>query len=355
MKKILPVSEEKIFNSYLVTGLPASILLGQSHLYGYYLENYIQALCCLDLYDDLEFSISDALDYVHPEVMDKTVIDIGYRSADFISQLSGKQAIKEYIIENIEEGNYIIAYMDEYYITGREAEQKHFIHESLIYGFDNDFFYVLNFASDGIYKSQKWNINDVIKSIYNGVDYSNERLDWISKKYITIYYIKKKDEYIAKKEIILNKIEDYFKAVEIYSIQTDLDMVYSAYGINCADLMIRYIDYLIKLIDDQQIQSGLLFEKMFAFYCVIKHFIDHKKGINERIAYLTSNDAAINIRYHKEVIELADILCVKLLKTRFFCNQNNKMKQSLLGIRTNLYELKQREYYVLKKFLGIIN
>ena len=96
MEKILTISDRKIYNSYLTTGLPTSILLSQPHLYGYYLENYMQTLSCLDIYEDLDFAISDALDYTHPETTNSSVIAIEYKNADFISQLAEETSIKNF-------------------------------------------------------------------------------------------------------------------------------------------------------------------------------------------------------------------------------------------------------------------
>lgn len=355
MGKVLKVSDRKIYNNFLVTGLPASILLGQTHLYGYYLENYLQAVSCINNFNEMDFSISDALDYLHHESINKSIIDYEFKDADFIKGMQKASNLEDFILTKIEADNYIIAFMDEYYITGREAFQNyHYVHEALIFGYDVEFFDIMAF-SHGIYQKQKWMISEVIKAIWNGKDYCQDRIQWIFEKYISSYHIKQLGMYVADKNVMINKLKQYLVADEVPYTYDDIIMSYHSYGIDCINILLKRIDYYIENLKDPSKDDKEFYKNGFLFYRAIHHFTDYKIGLNERIMYIMEyEDACRRNLYEKNVMGLAERIRLLCMKAVMLARKGIGTKDILQRIRFLLVDIQIKEKYTLEEILEYI-
>ncbi len=120
---------QKHINVYLFHALPLCVILADDRLYPWYYERFIQ-LCAFKCYDG-----GLGIDFIDWEEVYKEVLS-EVRLSRYM--LLKENSIVNFLKDSIDRGYYAIIYLDEYYLLGkRDYHKSHFVHESLVYGFDD--------------------------------------------------------------------------------------------------------------------------------------------------------------------------------------------------------------------------
>ncbi len=256
---------------------------------------------------------------------------------------------ENFVIESINHGKYIYALMDTAYTYGKNG--RHFLHEHLIYGYDDmkyEFYFYDNYAN-GKYKSGIISFDDLERA--NKSLNSNNLTDWYNGimmlSYINLYdygnYVFSNDhKHIFNKEFALELMADYLyeRCTEdrwipptVLSSQENKLMQKKCWGIG----VYRYAKDYLKYVDDSTKELEIR-----GFYAM--H--EHKKIIKDLIINHFANSGLIiekcdqNIKISENIV----LLCLKYNLTN---------KQNLVGqIRNKLECLQDNDIYIFSHVLN---
>jgi hypothetical protein len=185
MKK-LPLNAQSNINGYLFYAYPYSILNTFPEYDDYLMEHYLQCFGYIaEGINNMAFGYADGVSY-NDMFYDSGPLDIFVHSYTVGLQLD----IKEYIVSSIDNDNYVVIFVDEYYIESRPSYQKdHRLHDILIFGYDDDKFDCLTFNQGFLFSS--FTQNQIYDAYKFGASMDITMLsEWINDK--SIILIKKK-------------------------------------------------------------------------------------------------------------------------------------------------------------------
>lgn len=370
--KELEINIQKDFNHILGYAFPLCIMLSEKKLLAWYYENYIGLYGCLRDNLDLSLDIFDALTYTFIETryLDTMFVDIHFAA-------NIKDIIRE-IKQRIFQQNYIIIYLDEYYISERNATKNyHFVHEFLIYGYDSvkKIFKVIAFDKDKLFTSIDIDYEEFHNAYINGFKYAALRKDNnMIRQYIMYFKIRDHEtNYPFSIKKFYNKLLRYYNGKfhedeiffrKLYSL-TKVNNI--SYGINTYDIL---IDYLKNLIDVLQNSHEDFVEDLNSRYGCFHLFYQHKMGLYKRFMYIKNNFKLLPESYkildeYKKIYISSDnirMFCLKIIKSTEFSIKNNNLIENISNtthlqinvLLDKLEILKNQEENIIKKTLGII-
>jgi hypothetical protein len=202
MRKVLPIIIDTCTKVYNSTAFPLSILeCKKSHFGSFIINRYIQVVYdrndngFLNYYEDKPY-------YFWNCFYTKSKRKIHFR----------KNNLQDYIESQIDKGFYIVSYFNEYYIPQRLSFEKYnFLHDNMIYGYDNTHFYVLGYDNKRFYSSIKVSKEKICKSFFSYERASDDR-DLSN----FIFCIKPKDSFEENIQIasIKNSIQNYLNCID---------------------------------------------------------------------------------------------------------------------------------------------
>ncbi len=155
-EKNLPISIPPIIG-YTIHAYPLSIIFNYNETLPWFLSNYIQ-LVCDTCFKGVFFDFS-----VLPCILEGSKwIDSVYPGNPWLKRNSIEGyllrnyniEINDFVIESINQNNYVVLHLDEYYIPDtRSYKNRTFYHENLVYGYDlkDKTYNVLGFNGKGIF------------------------------------------------------------------------------------------------------------------------------------------------------------------------------------------------------------
>lgn len=159
-----PITETYQFSSFVM-----SIILSHDNTKNLYENNYIN-LFCLDTdqlwHMDLEFWDVTWEDFRKYGIFEMDLFSINNFSSG---------ALASFLRERIDQGNYLLLHMvDEFYLPYSEFYQNdHFVHDTYIYGYENEFFWVMAYSQKKL-KQIKVSAMDIEQSLFSAKDYKPE-------------------------------------------------------------------------------------------------------------------------------------------------------------------------------------
>ena len=126
----LDIVIQKKMTTYLHRSLPMCIILSNENYKGWYYTNFVQIMSNTLDNGDVELNYITPRDgYIDVAEVNCLGYPMLYYDTDFVS----------YVIENINRGYYLVVHIDEFYIPDKWAyEEIHFVHASLIYGYNQE-------------------------------------------------------------------------------------------------------------------------------------------------------------------------------------------------------------------------
>lgn len=251
---------------YLHHAYPLTVAMENEDFNSWFLSNYIQ----------LEYRLkSDELNFFTYVICGNSVLIplIDYRALDLDFIFKTNIDIIDFIRNSINIGYYVTTYIDEFFISDREAYQKfHFRHEIMIYGFDSDkqIFNVIGFNHIHSYVASIVSFTELRESLLNSIDKKND-----------LILLKAKDEdsyhptYNFDIENVKTLLHDYLFSINSSERFRPIGTINNfTYGISVYNELIKYYQGIIQ--DDNK-------------ECDFRHFsvlYEHKKTMLSRLQYL---------------------------------------------------------------------
>lgn len=313
------------------------------HQHNNYLEwlysNYIQLVFFKNPIDTI------SLDYFAPSILGACPL----LYFDVIENPDEKDDLHYNLQKTLLNGYYVYLFVDEYYVPNRKSYNiKHFVHDVLIYGFDEkqEKYYLLGYDENLHYNKSEIDFSELKKAYNNN--------DGINRMFIS--GVKQKEYRIDKKNIIIF-LEDYLysldsrKHKEIY-----LDMKNSAYdnnfykdrkgkdavfGIAVYNEIINYLEYCMQhnCKNDHRI-TYLLYE--------------HKKLMKNRVIYYMNNNIIEKdnniIELATNATELAKVIMYLSIKSIYKHNKKNTYQ----NVINKLIELRDNDKMLIKKIIDCL-
>ncbi|GFN29884.1 hypothetical protein [Paenibacillus xylaniclasticus] len=329
MSTILPLGETPI-NSFHHHAFPLLISALHPYFNDWFNCNYIQ------LYSKKSESESFAVNYYE---FDR----LGMKTP-FIAECYTKRSIiskyvnpVQFVKDSISNNQYVMTFLDEYYLPDRWAYQKiHFIHDTLIYGFDDErgVVHIAGFDATRTFTFTEVDMRD-FEQAYSTTEQGVGPIV-IHADGIHSYELKLDRTYTFDLSIIIEMMEDY-----LYSRNTSerfrmyYDPVDHIYGLNTYDSV---IDYLTNS-GNEMIDTKVL------------HVIyEHKKTMTSRLRYLQEEKG---IAVDPWVIEQYSLIEELSFKTRASALKYEiTMSPSLLSKMVDeLRKMREMEQAVLERLI----
>ena len=346
----LKVVMQKDITTYLHRSLPLCMVLAYEKYLSWYYSNFIQIFSYTNEQGWVE------LNYLEPRDCCSEIVDmicLGY------PLLKNVDNIIDYIIENINMGYYLVINVDESYLPNKWSYKKnHFIHSSLIYGYDNKEkqLKAIGFQQN-IFSEITFDYTQFIEAFENGRIHYKSSAPWCEWSAIQLMRPKKFElEYPFSNERFLKELKNY-----IFSIGDNIKLYSFEYYENRAEFGLQVYDVVIENLENM-LQGNITID-----YRAIHLIAEHKKCIYDRIGYvisrnnLTGEIAALHEEY-MEVVKQSNIIRIKFLKDlRSFGNSNIyyptvsnltlEQKSKIIDIINKIKQLKTTEYGILIKIL----
>jgi|GEM_PF-3088329 len=274
--KELKISLQNEITTYLHYYLQLCIVLGEEKFLPWFYNHFIQICFRIDkkaFFYEKEYA---TIDFLENKLLFSEVADIryyGYDAKDIICNTP-----VNYLIEKINEGNYIITYLDEYHLSKKELYKiHHYVHQSLIYGYDinNGIFLAIGFDKNNVLNKMQYKFDELNAAFNDAVNYYKFASPWSENSAIQLFKLKnfinypefnlysfylKINEYINAKGSVEN-VHNYYNGENIY------------YGINTYNEFSQYLKFITKGINKID-------------YRAIHILYEHKKAIYKRLQYI---------------------------------------------------------------------
>ena len=205
----LKIKVQRDITTYLHRSLPLCAILACEDYYPWYYQHYLQI-----------FSIKYGngfcrAEFLEPknnfsEVFDETYIPF--------SEMESSQSIIEFITDKIDLGYYVTVYVDEYHLPGKSSyNTSHFVHPSLIYGYDNKDkkLMAIGFDAEGIFRELTFDYYSFTRAYEDGKHYYREFAPWAEMEAVQLLKpkrLEKKYNFIAEK--FMDEIGCHLKSSE---------------------------------------------------------------------------------------------------------------------------------------------
>ncbi|HEX2938219.1 MAG TPA: hypothetical protein VHO66_04795, partial [Ruminiclostridium sp.] len=142
--------------------------------------------------------------------------------------------LNEIVLSALDNDNYIVTFLDEFYLPDRIAFQKeHFLHENFIYGFDTEekVYYILGFTQTGKFISSKISFDEFRQSYDNQIKFLKFNNDF---------------SYDLDLSVIIDSLQEYLESKDI-SLKTTMlrnKLKNCVYGMAVYNELIRYLQLL---------------------------------------------------------------------------------------------------------------
>ncbi len=327
-------------NGYMEDAFPLSVAVTSSQNYEWIYSNYIQLIFQDPKRFDNQpvkfFKLSCRTGYVwdaecpllnYDKVTRNTIALLGINIIDFICSA-------------IEQNCYVLIYLDEYFLSYRSQFRKlHYIHESLIVGFDLDkkIFYGLAYVTDKYgysFKEFTVEMDEVIQA------YQGEYYEGVQKERITLLSCNKEKFYEFDIEAVKNEVYDYLNSIssdEKYRLIINPNENYT-FGIAVYDKLIKYYR-------DGSTQNTII--PLHIMY-------EHKVLMLERIMFMIENNY---ISYENSLVDainkiITDCDLCKKIYMKYSIVKKEKLLQNMID---RIYRIKEEDLEFMQEFYGLLN
>jgi hypothetical protein len=305
--KVLPVKLDNENIAYLHYSLPLAVVLADERLVPWYYEHFINIFTCMGAYNVLRF---DFLEYEFSRNQFLTSIQFNYEL------LCDLPEIIPFLLDKLNRGYYAIINVDEYYLPEKKSYQKwHYVHPSLIYGYDHPGrrFLAIGFDRENIFSKITFDYDQFAEAYESGKIHFPETAPWAEKKALELLRFKNHAiEYPFELTRFLGRLDDYLAArgdnTVIYHYE--LPIINVAYGVAVYDEVVRHLE------------KDILNKQLTLDYIGVHFLAEHKKGIYNRLRYVASrygapDDLLKMIDEYYPIIEQFEAIRIKCLELKY--------------------------------------
>ncbi len=210
--KELKIKVQKDLTTYLNYSLPLCAILSEDKYYPWFYQHFVQLYTLNDDEGNLWVDYLEDLDFFK-DVADKHFYD--YKS------LIEVKDILNFIINNIDMDNYVIVFLDEYYLPHKLSYMKeHFLHQLMIYGYNEEtqIFNTIAFNEDGEFKKDDYTFEQINQAYELGKNYYQTSPIWVLNETLEIIKLKEtEDKYEFSLDLFLEELNTYLLGQGDYS------------------------------------------------------------------------------------------------------------------------------------------
>ena len=344
VSKELKVVMQRDITTYLHRSLPLCAILAYDKYLPWYFSNFIQIFSHTDFNGYVEINYLEARD-CYIEIAE--VVCLGYHL------LKNEKSILEFIIEKLNMGYYLVINVDEFYLSNKWVYQNnHFVHSSLIYGYDNTTKQVkaIGFNQERLFTELTFDYSEFNDAYENGkIYYKNDApwCDWSAVQLIRPKSFEGEFPFIINR--FINELEEY-----LFS-RSDLRRLYSfEYQTEQVEYGFKTYDVLIKNL------HNLLAGKPTIDYRAIHLLYEHKKCLYERLEYVITEYKLSGeiIELHKQYMEIVESwneIRIEFLAQCFaefdIKKLSQEQKSMLYNVINKVNKVKETEYEVLQRVI----
>ncbi len=351
----LKITLQNDINAVLYYSLPLCILLADEKLIPWYYENFIEIFSYNYLNLNKEFLVLTYLcDY-----------NTGRYSTNFYAHLADeiclgydllelKHGITPFMIEHISKGYYIIVYLDEYYLPEKvNYRKRHFVHESLIYGYDDrrQKFMAIGFDDNNSFRMMEFDYRLVSKAFAEGklnykINYNGIWAETMAVRLIKPYEFS--EEYPLDLKRYLAKLTTYLfpeeEPARIYPFRIQNEGK-REFGINIYNAVIYQFKNILKG------KLTISFKELHFLY-------EHKKYIYQSLNYINDKFKLGDVfeilikKYFEVVVRAMDDIRLIFLKNTYMKKKNLKFVDEMIRI---VEKTRNEEKDVLLEIITVIN
>ncbi len=342
VSKELKVVMQRDITTYLHRSLPLCAILACDKYLPWYFNNFIQVFSFTDSNGYVE------LNYLEPrdcfiEIAD--VVCLGYHL------LKNEKSILEFIIEKLNMGYYLVMNVDEFYLPNKWDYQKnHFVHSSLIYGYDNTTKQIkaIGFNQERLFTGLTFDYSEFTDAYENGKIHYKNYAPWCDWSAVQLIRPKSFDgEFPFSTTRFINELEDYLLSRSdlrrLYSFEYQPEQV--EYGFKAYDVLIGNLHRLLE-------------GKLTIDYRALHLLSEHKKCLYDRLGYviskyqLSGKITGLHKQYMGIVERWNDIRLEYLAQSfaEFDAKRLSQEQKSMLhSVINKINEVKKTEYEILQK------
>ena len=337
MEKYMSLKHQTDINGYLFYAYPYTIVNTYPEFKQYLFDNYIQSFGYVDDSGALTFDYEDGISYNH----------LYYHSGPLefhcIPYNIGIQMdIVHFLKQELNQNNYIIIFLDEYYLKGRSSYKKtHFVHEIMITGYRNNVFTYYAFNENFKLSFAECTQNHLAKAYKQGKKVVlRKAINWISQKSIMSINVKPSiRDYEYSKVTLARKLSAYYIGV--------FQKEYEAFIMDSSRCFIgvHNTQAIISCMTNDESRPIITYPAVHSWY-------ESKRNLLTKMRVVLSDIAALNdlfSRYETDIVKKADIIRMNFLKQR----RNGKINAD--NTLTLLNELYSREKDIIGQILESIN
>lgn len=304
--KVLQVRLHNEITTFLHHALSLAVVLADERLLPWYYEHYI------NIYSNTNESGLLNLEFLEYYGPYNGVMYCYYLGYNLLKEISN---IIDFIIDQINRGYYVVINVDEYYLPEKiRYHNDHYVHQSLIYGYDNtrQKLMALGFNQENLFSKHTLDYNQFMEAFEKGKLYYKETAPWTENSAIEL--IKFKDhltEYPFDLQRFLTKLDNYLSSSGddpiIFTYM--LNKANVKYGLNVYDEVIHHLENLLK-------------GRFTIDYKNIHLLAEHKKGIFKRLQYILSRyqltgDIVNMTECYSQIVEQVEAVRIKYLELSY--------------------------------------
>jgi amino acid adenylation domain-containing protein len=212
----LKIKIQRDITTYLHRSLPLCAILANEDYYPWYYQHYLQI-----------FSIKYANGFCRAEFLEPKNNYHNIFDETYISywEMEDSRGIVEFVKDKIDNGFYVTINIDEYYLSEKSNYKKsHFVHPSLIFGYDNTDkkLIAIGFDSEGIFRELTFDYKSFVEAYEGGKQHYKEFAPWAETEAIQLLKPKKLDqEYNFEINKFMKEIDYYLKSSDASSFRID--------------------------------------------------------------------------------------------------------------------------------------
>jgi hypothetical protein len=245
IKELKIILQDEI-TTYLHYHLNLCIILTEPDLNEWFNLHFIKICFRIDNKGIMHEKQSALIDYMENKLLFSEIAHITYFSYEILSQICTD--IVTFTIKKIMENKYVIIYLDEFCIPNKTFYQvNHFIHQSLIYGYniEEKYFLAIGFDKNNLLCKMRYGFNEFSQAYKNANDFHQFSATWSKITAVQIFELKENiyPEFIL--EVFIKNLKDYLLSKasidEVFNYYEGEDVTY---GI---DIYNKLKEYLMRL------------------------------------------------------------------------------------------------------------
>lgn len=362
-KFVMELSVNNDFIGSQFVCFPIAAFMSENNFHNWYYMNYMLPIVMLNGPTSLSCIIDDSFVYGSDSNVYSKIMRINSVNVDFCEQI---EDINELLRKELFDEYYCVLFLDFYELSCFKDyfHRKHYIHEILFYGYDDD---VERYKCYGylrhLYQCFEVPYDEVKRSFGVAIKYIRNGSGWHEYMFITMDLVAHDKEYPYRNDYFIGKLEQYTIGEIPYTMcyEHRLYMIGSkesriAFGVNVIDVLIHYFNMLQIMaqngtIYDQYVNQQPAFNMLWSFY----------EGMVKRLSYFMERNGLEKILeryvtdYRVEVVRRSKMIRMLYIKLDGKVVMGQVLDNVLASIMDNLVQIKKREKEILIGYLNSVS